>query len=148
MSEKIPSNTNPFVRKTRKMRKGRIPDISYANSYLDKGDFGLKAVAPARITPKQLEIMRVIMKRNLQQAGCKGDLIYTRIFPQKSITKKPAEVRMGSGKGSPDHWVALVSAGCIIFEIAGEVPENIAREVLTGISYKLPMKTAFVRRII
>ena len=148
MSEKIPSNTNNFVRKTRKMRKGRIPHSTYANSYLDKGDFGLKAVTPARITPKQLETMRVIMKRQLQQSGYKGNLIFTRVFPQKSITKKPAEVRMGSGKGAPDHWVAIIVPGTILFELTGEIPEEVAKRVLRGISYKLPMKTLFVRRTI
>lgn len=148
MSEKIPSNTNHFSRKTRKMRKGRIPDTTYANSYLDKGAFGLKATEPGRLTPKQLETIRIMIKKYLQKAGKKGDLVYTRVFPQKSITKKPAEVRMGSGKGSPDHWAVLLSAGTIIFEIAEEAEEQNAKEALISISYKLPMKTVFVRRTI
>jgi len=103
------------------------------------GEFGLVALEPAWITANQIESARIAMTRYIKRGG----KVYIKIFPHKSVTKKPAEVRMGSGKGAPDHWVAVVKPGRVMFEIAG-VTEEQAREAIRLAGHKLPIKTKFV----
>jgi large subunit ribosomal protein L16 len=106
------------------------------------GDFGLKATEPAWITARQIEAARVALTRMMKREG----KVWIRIFPDKSVTKKPAETRMGSGKGSPEFWVSVVKPGRIMFEIGG-VTKDVAQEALTLAAHKLPIKTKFVTRI-
>lgn len=108
---------------------------------LDFGDFGLKAMDAGWITDRQIEAARIAMTRHVKRGG----KIWIRMFPDKPITKKPAETRMGSGKGAPDHWVAVVKPGRILYEIQG-VDETLAREALKLAAQKLPIKTKFVSR--
>ena len=105
------------------------------------GDFGLVALEPAWITSNQIEAARIAMTRYIKRGG----QVWIKIFPDKPVTKKPAETRMGSGKGSPEYWVAVVKPGRVLFEIAG-VPEDIAREALRLASHKLPLKTKIVAK--
>lgn len=108
---------------------------------LDFGDFGLKAMDAGWITDRQIEAARIAMTRHVKRGG----KIWIRMFPDKPITKKPAETRMGSGKGAPDHWVAVVKPGRVLYEIQG-VDETLAREALKLAAQKLPIKTKFVSR--
>ena len=108
---------------------------------LDFGDFGLKAMDAGWITDRQIEAARIAMTRHVKRGG----KIWIRMFPDKPITKKPAETRMGSGKGAPDHWVAVVKPGRVLYEIQG-VDEALAREALKLAAQKLPIKTKFVSR--
>jgi large subunit ribosomal protein L16 len=105
------------------------------------GDYGLKATTPGWITARQIESARVAITRAVKRGGS----LRIAIFPDRSITKKPLETRMGSGKGSPDHWVAAVKPGRVLFELSG-VPEELAREAMRRASHKLPVKTKFVKR--
>ena len=109
---------------------------------VDFGDFGLKAMEPAWITARQIEAARVALTRMMKREG----KVWIRIFPDKSVTKKPAETRMGSGKGSPEFWVSVVKPGRIMFEIGG-VTKDVAQEALMLAAHKLPIKTKFVTRI-
>lgn len=108
---------------------------------LNFGDFGLKALEPAWITDRQIEAARIAMTRHVKRGG----KIWIRMFPDKPITKKPAETRMGKGKGAPDHWVAVVKPGRILYEIQG-VEESLAREAMELAAQKLPIKVKFVTR--
>jgi large subunit ribosomal protein L16 len=121
--------------KYRKMHRGRMTGKSATGNTLHHGDFGLQAMEPHWVTDRQIEAARIAMTRHIKRGG----KVWIRIFPDKSVTKKPAETRMGSGKGSPEYWVAVVRPGKIMFEIAG-VAEATAREALRLASYKLPMK--------
>ena len=105
------------------------------------GDYGIQAVSPAYVTNRQIEAARIAMTRHVKRGG----KVWINIYPDRPITKKPAEVRMGSGKGSPEWWVANVKPGRILFELAG-VPEELAREAMSRAQHKLPMKTRFVVR--
>jgi large subunit ribosomal protein L16 len=105
------------------------------------GDFGLQAVEPGWITNRQIEAARVAITRYIKRGG----KVWINIFPDKPVTEKPAETRMGSGKGSPEHWVAVVKPGRVMFEVAG-VSESVAREAIRLASHKLPIKTRFVKR--
>lgn len=127
--------------KFRKMQKGRMKGIAYRGSEVSFGDFGLKALEPAWITSRQIEAARVAIMRHAKK-GCK---LWIRIFPDKPITRKPAETRMGKGKGNPEFWVAVVKPGRIMFEISG-VSEEVAKEAFELASQKLPIKTKFVKR--
>jgi large subunit ribosomal protein L16 len=131
----------PRRTKYRKQQKGRIRGVASRGTQIEFGDFGIKALEPARITSRQIEAARVAITRKLKRAG----KVYIRIFPDKPITKKPAEVRMGKGKGSVEYWVAVVKPGRILFEIGG-VSEELAREALRLAAHKLPIKTKFVMR--
>ncbi|MDQ7041275.1 MAG: 50S ribosomal protein L16 [Rhodothermus sp.] len=131
----------PRRTKYRKQQKGRIRGLASRGTQLEFGDFGIKALEPARITARQIEAARVAITRKLKRTG----KVYIRIFPDKPVTKKPAEVRMGKGKGSVEFWVAVVQPGRILFEVGG-VPEELAREALRLASHKLPIKTKFVMR--
>ncbi len=127
--------------KYRKQMKGRMTGIAYRGSELSFGEFGLKAQAPARITSRQIEAARIAMTRFVKRGG----KIWIRIFPDKPITKKPAETRMGKGKGAVEYWVAVVKPGRILYEMDG-VTDQVAREAFRLAAYKLPVATRFVAR--
>ncbi len=131
----------PKRTKYRKVQRGRIKGVATRGTKVSFGDFGLKALEPAWITARQIEAARVAITRHLKRTG----KVWIRIFPDKPVTKKPAETRMGKGKGSPEYWVAVVKPGKILFEIGG-VPPELAEEALRLASYKLPIKTKFVVR--
>ncbi|MFL6467751.1 MAG: 50S ribosomal protein L16 [Pyrinomonadaceae bacterium] len=127
--------------KHRRVMKGRMRGKATRGENLDFGDYGLKALDAGWITDRQIEAARIAMTRHVKRGG----KIWIRIFPDKPITKKPAETRMGSGKGAPDHWVAVVKPGRVMYEIQG-VDETLAREALNLAAQKLPIKTKFVSR--
>ena len=132
----------PKRTKHRKLHKGRIKGNASRGTRINFGDFGIKAMEAGRITSRQIEAARIAMTREMKRAG----MVYIRIFPDKPITKKPAEVRMGKGKGSVDHWVAPVRPGRILFEIGGGVSFEVAREAMRLAQQKLPIKTKVVVR--
>src|SRR5512135_3468845 len=127
--------------KFRKKHKGTMSGKAYRGSDVAYGEYGLKAMEPCWITSQQIEAARIAMTRHVKRGG----KIWIRIFPDKPITKKPAETRMGKGKGAPDHWVAVVTPGRVIYEMAG-VGEDVAREALRLAAHKLPIETKFVSR--
>ena len=127
--------------KHRKVQRGRMTGVATRGNVVSDGEFGLQATEPAWITANQIEAARIAMTRYTKRGG----QVWIKIFPDKSVTKKPAETRMGSGKGSPEQWVAVVKPGRILFEIAG-VSEELAREAMRLASHKLPIKTKFVTR--
>ena len=131
----------PKKTKYRKVQKGRMRGLSKGARDVFFGEYGLQAVEPSRVTAQQIESIRVTMSRSLKKAG----KFFLRIFPDKPITKKPAETRMGKGKGSVEFWVAVVKRGRVVCEISG-VDESAARKILKLVTYKLPMKTKFVKR--
>ncbi len=131
----------PSKVKFRKQQRGRRCGKAVAGSSLTFGDFGLKAIEAAWVTARQIEASRVAMTRFIKRGG----KIWIRIFPDKPITKKPTEVRMGKGKGSPEAWVAVVKPGRILFEMEG-VEEQMAREAMRLAAHKLPLRTRFVVR--
>ncbi|RCX12786.1 LSU ribosomal protein L16P [Anaerobacterium chartisolvens] len=127
--------------KRRKVQRGRMRGVATRGNVVVNGEFGLQATEPAWITSNQIEAARIAMTRFIKRGG----KVWIKIFPDKPVTKKPAETRMGSGKGSPEYWVAVVKPGRILFEIAG-VPEETAREALRLAMHKLPVKCKFVTR--
>ncbi len=127
--------------KYRKQHRGRLTGKAYRGCEVNFGQYGLQALEPGFITDRQIEAARVSMTRKIKRAG----RVWIRIFPDKPMTSKPAETRMGKGKGSPDHWVAVVKPGRIMYEMEG-VPEELAREAFRLASHKLPIKTKFVER--
>ena len=127
--------------KHRKMQKGRMRGKAYRGRTLSFGDYGLQALESHRITARQIEAARIAMTRYVKRGG----KVWIRIFPDKPITKKPAETRMGKGKGSPEEWVAVVKAGRMLYEMEG-VPIDIAKEALRLAAHKLPLRTRFVHR--
>ena len=127
--------------KYRKMHRGRMTGKASRGNALHYGQYGLQAAESHWVTDRQIEAARIAMTRHIKRGG----KVWIRIFPDKSVTKKPAETRMGSGKGAPDYWVAVVRPGRIMFEIAG-VDEQIAREALRLAAFKLPMKTKVLVR--
>jgi large subunit ribosomal protein L16 len=127
--------------KYRKQQRGRMKGIAFRGSSLAFGEFGLKAMEPAWVTNRQLEAGRVALTRAVKRGG----KIWIRVFPDKPFTKKPAETRMGKGKGNPEYWVAVVKPGRILYEMEG-MTEDIAREAFTLAAAKLPIKTKFVTR--
>jgi large subunit ribosomal protein L16 len=127
--------------KHRKMQKGRMRGKAYRGSALSFGDYGLQAVEKARVSARQIEAARVAMTRYVKRGG----KVWIRVFPDKPITKKPAETRMGKGKGNPEEWVAVVKPGRILYEMEG-VPIEVARAALRLAAHKLPMATRFVER--
>ena len=132
----------PVRTKYRKMQKGQHAGLSKAGNLLDFGDFGMQALERGRISGQQIEAARVAINRYFDR---KGDL-WIRIFPDKSVTKKPAETRMGKGKGAPDHWVAVIRPGRVLFEV-GNVPKAKAQDALRRAAAKLGIKTRFVERV-
>jgi len=133
---------SPKRTKFRKAHKGRIHGVAKGGSSLNFGAFGLKAMEPERITARQIEAARRALTRHLKRQG----RVWIRIFPDVPVSSKPAEVRMGSGKGAPEFWVARVHPGRIIFEVDG-VPEDLARRGFELAAAKLPIKTKIVTRI-
>ena len=127
--------------KHRKVMRGRMSGQAKGGHFVAFGDYGLATLEPAWITSRQIEAARRAMTRSVKRGG----KIWIRVFPDKPVTKKPAETRMGSGKGAPDHWVAVVKPGRMLFEIAG-VREDIAKEALRLASHKLPVDCRFVVR--
>ena len=127
--------------KYRRVHRGRLKGKALKGNTVTYGDFGLQATEPSWITSNQIEAARIAMTRYTKRGG----KVWIKIFPDKPITEKPAETRMGSGKGSPEYWVAVVKPGRVMFEIAG-VSEEVAREALRLASHKLPIKTKIVSR--
>lgn len=127
--------------KYRKSQKGKCRGVSNRGDRLNFGEYGLKAIDNGRVRSNHIEACRVAMVRKLRGAG----KLWINIFPHKPVTKKPAETRMGKGKGDLDHWVAIVKRGRILFEISG-VPEDFAKSLLRLIAFKLPVRTKFVTR--
>lgn len=132
---------SPRKIKFRKAHRGRMKGKSHRGNTVQFGTYGLQSLEPTWITSRQIEAARIAMTRYIKRGG----KVWIRIFPDKPVTKKPAETRMGSGKGSPEYWVAVVKPGRIMFEIAG-VNEDVAREAIRLAQFKLPMKTRFVVR--
>ncbi len=125
--------------KFRKQQRGRMKGLATRGSKISFGQYGLKALEPCWISSRQIEAARVAMTRYIKRGG----KVWIRIFPQKPVTQKPAETRMGKGKGSPEFWVAVVKPGRVMFELSG-VDEDVAREAMRLASHKLPVKTKFV----
>jgi len=125
--------------KFRKQQRGRMKGTAQRGNHIAFGEFALKAVEPAWITARQLEASRVAMTRHLKRGG----KVWIRVFPDKPVTEKPAETRMGKGKGTPEYWVAVIKPGRILFEIGG-VAKEVAQEAMRLAAHKLPIKTRFV----
>ncbi len=127
--------------KYRRQQRGRMKGKATRGNVVSYGDFGLQATEPAWITSNQIEAARIAMTRYIKRGG----QVWIKIFPDKPITEKPAETRMGSGKGSPEYWVAVVKPGRVLFEIGG-VAEDLAREAMRLAAHKLPIQCKFVRK--
>lgn len=127
--------------KYRKQHRPGLAGKAKGGAEIHFGDYGLQALEPAWITSRQIEAARIAMTRYIKRGG----KVWIRIFPDKPITQKPAETRMGSGKGAPEYWVAVVKPGRVMFELAG-VTEEVAREAMRLASHKLPIKTKFIKR--
>ena len=127
--------------KRRRVFRGRMKGKAMRGNFLAYGEFGLVATEPAWVTSQQIEAARIALTRYTKRGG----QVWIKIFPDKPVTEKPAETRMGSGKGSPEYWVAVVKPGRVLFEIAG-VSEEVAREALRLASHKLPLKTKFLKK--
>ena len=127
--------------KHRKQHRGRMRGRAKGGTEVHFGDYGLLALEPGWITNRQIEAARIAMTRYIKRGG----KVWINIFPDKPVTQKPAETRMGSGKGNPEHWVAVVKPGRVMFELSG-VPEDVARDAMRLAMHKLPIKTRFVLR--
>ena len=132
----------PKRTKHRKVQRGRRRGLTKGGARIDFGEFGLKVLQAGWLTSRQIEAARIALTRHVKRGG----KIWIRVFPDKPITKKPAEVRMGKGKGAPEEWVAVVRPGRILFELEG-VPEELAIEAIRLAGHKLPLKSKFVKRI-
>jgi len=132
---------SPKRTKYRKVQKGNNRGLATAGSDISFGDFGLQAVEPARLTSRQIEAARMAIQRHVKRAG----KLWIRIFPDRPVTKKPLEVRMGGGKGAPEEWAAAIKRGRVMYEIAG-VTEDVAREAFRLAGHKLPMQCKFLAR--
>jgi len=128
--------------KRRRVQKGRIKGNAQRGTRVAFGDFGIKALEQGRISSRQIEAARIAMTRKMKRAG----KVWIRIFPDKPMTKKPAETRMGKGKGAPEFWVAVVRPGRIMFEVGGGIPQDLASEAMRLAQQKLPIKTKLVVR--
>jgi large subunit ribosomal protein L16 len=131
----------PKKTKFRKVMKGRVRGAARGGVNVDFGDFGLQAITSGKLSARQIEAARIAMTRHVKRQG----KIWIRIFPDKPLTKKPAETRMGKGKGPVDRWVAVIRRGRVLYEMGG-VPEDLARAALRLASYKLPIRTRFLKR--
>ncbi|MDP8958074.1 MAG: 50S ribosomal protein L16 [Actinomycetota bacterium] len=125
----------------RKVHRGRLKGTAKGGTRVGFGDYGLQATEPGWITARQIEAARIAITRHIRRGG----KVWITIFPDKPVTEKPAETRMGSGKGNPEYWVAVVKPGRVMFELSG-VPEGVAREAMRLAGHKLPVKTRFVTR--
>ena len=132
----------PKRTKHRKVQKGQMAGLAKGGQFVEFGDFGMQALERGWVTDRQIEAARVAINRYFSRRG----KVWIRIFPDKPVTKKPAEVRMGKGKGSPDHWVAVVRPGRVLFEVAN-VPREVAQNALRRAAAKLGIRTRFVERI-
>ena len=132
---------SPKKTKFRKQQKGRIRGAAKGGSDVHFGEFGLQALSSGRVTARQIEAARIAMTRHVKRQG----KIWIRIFPDKPVSKKPAEVRMGKGKGAVEAWVAVVKRGRVMYEMDG-IPEDVAREALRLAAHKLPLKTRILKR--
>lgn len=132
----------PKRTKFRKAHKGRIHGVASSGTSLDFGQYGLKALEPERVTARQIEAARRALTRHMKRAG----RVWIRVFPDVPVSKKPIEVRMGKGKGTPELWVVRVKPGRVLFEVDG-IPQSLAREALALAAAKLPIKTRFIERI-
>ena len=132
----IPSRT-----KYRKVHTGRIYGTAQKGNTIAFGEFGIQSLSRGRMTSRQIEAARVAMTRSLKRKG----KVWIRVFPHKPVTKKPAETRMGKGKGSPEYWVAVVKPGHVLFELSG-VSEEVAKEALRLAAHKLPIKSKFIKK--
>ncbi len=132
---------SPNRTKYRKRHKGRIRGVAKGGTDVTFGDYGLQAIDSGKLTARQIEAARIAMTRHTKRRG----KIWIRIFPDKPITKKPAETRMGKGKGAVEAWVAVIKRGRVLYEMQG-VPEDVAREALRLAAHKLPIKTRFLKR--
>ena len=132
---------SPKRTKFRKQQKGRVKGLATRGHRVVFGSFGLKSMEPAWITARQIEAARIALTRYMKREG----QVWIRIFPDKPVTKKPAEVRMGKGKGAPEYWVAVVKPGRVLFELSG-VAEPVAREAMRLAIHKLPMRARFITR--
>ena len=126
----------------RKVQRGRMSGVAKGGTKVTFGDYGIQALEPGWITNRQIEAARIAMTRHIKRGG----KVWITIFPDKPVTKKPAETRMGSGKGNPEGWVAVVRPGRVMFELAG-VDERLAREAMLRAQHKLPIKTKFITRV-
>ena len=135
------SQLQPKRTKFRKQQKGKNRGVAWKGSDVSFGDFGLQALAPARLTSRQIEAARMAIQRHCKRAG----KLWIRVFPDKPVTKKPLEVRMGSGKGAVEGWVAVIKPGRVLYEIAG-VPEKDARDAFRLAAAKLPVETKVLAR--
>ena len=131
----------PKKTKYRKQQRGRRAGVSKGQTRVQFGDYGLKAMEAAWVTNRQIEAARIAMTRKIKRGG----KVWINVFPDKPVSQKPAETRMGSGKGAPEHWVAVIKPGRVMFELAG-VPEGLAREAMSRAQHKLPIQTKFVKR--
>ena len=131
----------PKKTKYRKIQKGRLKGLSKGARTLAFGDYGLVATEPHKVTARQIESLRMTISRRIKKVG----KLFIRLFPDKPITKKPAETRMGKGKGNPEFWVAPVKRGRVVCELSG-VDETTAKEILKNAAYKLPLKTKFIKK--
>jgi large subunit ribosomal protein L16 len=131
----------PRKTKFRKQQRGRRRGEAKGQRQVHFGDYGLKALEPGWVTNRQIEAARIAMTRHIKRGG----KVWINVFPDKPVTQKPAETRMGSGKGSPEHWVAVVKPGRVMFELSG-VPEDLAKDAMRLAGMKLPLKTKFVKR--
>jgi large subunit ribosomal protein L16 len=131
----------PRKTKHRKQQRGRLNGMTKGGETITFGDFGIQALEPAWVTARQIEAARIAMTRHVKRGG----KVWIRVFPDKPVTEKPAETRMGSGKGNPEHWVAVVRPGRILFELSG-VDEALARGAMERAIQKLPMKARFISR--
>lgn len=132
---------SPNKTKFRKVQKGRIRGVAKGGTDITFGDFGLQAISSGKLTARQIEAARIAMTRHVKRTG----KIWIRVFPDKPISKKPAETRMGKGKGGVEYWAAVVKRGRVLYEMDG-VPEDLAREALRLAAHKLPIKTRFLKR--
>jgi large subunit ribosomal protein L16 len=132
---------SPKRTRYRKMQKGRVRGVAQAGSDVSFGDFGLQALEPARLTSRQIEAARMAIQRHVKRAG----KLWIRLFPDRPVTKKPLEVRMGGGKGAPEEWAAAVRPGRVMYEISG-VTEDVAREAFRLAGHKLPLAVKFLVR--
>ncbi len=131
----------PKRTKFRRVQRGRMKGKATRGNFISNGSYGLQALEPGWITSNQIEAARIAMTRYIKRGG----QVWIKIFPDKPVTEKPAETRMGSGKGSPEYWVAVVKPGRVMFEMDG-VPEEIAREAIRLAAHKLPIKCKFVKK--
>ncbi len=131
----------PKRTKFRRVQRGRMKGKATRGNFVSNGSYGLQALEPGWITSNQIEAARIAMTRYIKRGG----QVWIKIFPDKPVTEKPAETRMGSGKGSPEYWVAVVKPGRVMFEMDG-VPEEIAREAIRLAAHKLPIKCKFVKK--